>query len=150
MTTQQIDTGMVAYQILDVEGNLVGEMPDLSMERVLELYRAMHLGRTLSNKIIALQRQGRATTFGSLLGQEATSVGLAAPMQPQDWLTTSYREIVSLMVRGVPIPTLVYSFRGFTAAYPAEAHCLPIQIVIGTQMPHAVGLAMAAKIAGDP
>jgi len=27
---------------------------------------------------------------------------------------------------------------------------LPIQIVIGTQMLHAVGLAMAAKIAGDP
>ena len=93
MTIQQIDTGMVAYQILDAEGNLVGQMPDLSMQRVLELYRFMHLGRAFSNKIIALQRQGRATTFGSLVGQEATAVGLAAPMQHQDWLSTSYREI---------------------------------------------------------
>jgi pyruvate dehydrogenase E1 component alpha subunit len=150
VTIQQIGSEMTAYQILDVEGNLVGAMPDLSNERILELYRIMRLGRMFSNKIIALQRQGRATTFGSLAGQEATTVGLAAPLQPQDWLATSYREIASLIVKGVPLSTLIYSFRGFTAPYPRETHCLPIQIVIGTQMPHAVGLAMAAKIAGDP
>jgi pyruvate dehydrogenase E1 component alpha subunit len=150
VTIQEIGSEMTAYQILDVEGNLVGAMPNLSTERILILYRSMHQGRILSNKIVALQRQGRATTFGPLVGQEATTVGLAAPLQPQDWLATSYREISSLIVKGVPLSTLIYSFRGFTAPYPAEAHCLPIQIVIGTQMPHAVGLAMAAKIAGDP
>src|SRR5437667_12660095 len=151
MTIQQIDPGLVPYQSLDPEGNLVGELPDLSAERMLSLYRFMQLGRVFSNKIIALQRQGRATTFGSLAGQEATAVGLAAPLQSQDWLTTSYREIASLFVKGVPIPTVAYSFRGFTSQnWPAESHCLPIQIVIGTQMLHAVGLAMAAKIAGDP
>src|SRR5437660_12228735 len=142
---------MSPHQILDPEGNLVGNMPDISTERLLSLYRYMQLGRVFSNKIIALQRQGRATTFGSLAGQEATAVGLAAPLQPQDWLATSYREIASLFVKGVPIPTVAYSFRGFTPQnWPAESHCLPIQIVIGTQMLHAVGLAMAAKIAGDP
>src|SRR5437660_3315964 len=141
---------MVPYQILDVEGKLVGEMPDLSAERLLSLYRYMQLGRAFSNKIIALQRQGRATTFGSLAGEEAPAVGLAAPLQPQDWLTTSYRELVFLMVKGLPLPTLIYAFRGFTPEhYPGENHCLPIQIVIGTQMLHAVGLAMAAKISGD-
>src|SRR6516162_318508 len=151
MTIQQIDSSSAPYQILDPEGNLVGEMPNLSAERMLSLYRFMQLGRVFSNKIIALQRQGRATTFGSLVGQEATAVGLAAPLQAQDWLTTSYREIASLFVKGVPIPTIAYSFRGFTPQnWPAETHCLPIQIVIGTQMLHAVGLAMAAKIAGDP
>ncbi len=145
------DTDTAPYQILDPEGKLVGEMPDLSPERLLSLYRSMQLGRAFSNKIIALQRQGRATTFGSLAGQEATAVGLAAPLQPQDWLTTSYREIASLLVRGFPLATLVYSFRGFTPEnFPRETHCLPVQIVIGTQMLHAVGLAMAAKIAGDP
>src|SRR5712692_3800793 len=145
------DTDMAPYQILNAEGKLVGEMPDLGTESLLSLYRSMQLGRAFSNKIVALQRQGRATTFGSLMGQEATAVGLAAPLQPQDWLATSYREIASLLVRGLPIATLVYAFRGFTPEhYPREIHCLPIQIVIGTQMLHAVGLAMAAKIAGDP
>src|SRR5438034_2651396 len=151
MSIQQIDTSSSPYQILDPEGNLVDEMPDLNAERMLSLYPFMQLGLTCSNKIIALQRQGRATTFGSLVGQEATAVGLAAPMQSQDWLATSYREIASLFVRGVPLPIVTYSFRGFTHPHwPAESHCLPIQIVIGTQMLHAVGLAMAAKIAGDP
>jgi pyruvate dehydrogenase E1 component alpha subunit len=147
---QQIDSSAVPYQILDPNGNLVGKMPDLSAERLLSLYRYMQLARAFSNKIIALQRQGRATTFGSLEGQEATTVGLAAPLQPQDWLTTSYRELASLMVKGLPLSTLVYAFRGFIPEhYPSEIHCLPIQIVIGTQMLHAVGLAMAAKISGD-
>ncbi|HJT55761.1 MAG TPA: pyruvate dehydrogenase (acetyl-transferring) E1 component subunit alpha [Ktedonobacteraceae bacterium] len=151
MTIQQIDPGLIPYQILDPEGNQVGEIPDLDDERMLALYRYMQLGRLFSNKIIALQRQGRATTFGSLVGQEATAVGLAAPLQTQDWLATSYREIASLFVKGVPIATVAYSFRGFTPEnWPSETHCLPIQIVIGTQMLHAVGLAMAAKIAGDP
>jgi pyruvate dehydrogenase E1 component alpha subunit len=151
VTIQQIDPGLVPYQILNVEGNLVGEMPNLSSERLLYLYRMMQLGRAFSNKIIAMQRQGRATTFGSLVGQEATAVGLAAPLRQEDWLATSYREIASLFVKGVPIPTVAYSFRGFTPEnYPPECHCLPVQIVIGTQMLHAVGLAMAAKISGDP
>lgn len=151
MKTQQVKTGLVPYQILNAEGKLVGELPDLSTERMLALYRFMQVGRAFSNKIIALQRQGRATTFGSLVGQEATAVGLAAPLQPQDWLATSYREIASLIVKGVPLSTMTYSFRGMTPAdWPAESHCLPYQIVIGTQMLHAVGLAMAAKIAGEP
>lgn len=140
-----------AFQILDPEGTIVGPVPDLSNERLLALFRWMWLARSLSNKIIALQRQGRATTFGSLVGQEAASVGLAAPLQPQDWLASSYREIASHLVKGVPLPTMIFSFRGSTPPnFPTETHCLPIQIVIGTQMLHAVGLAMAAKISGDP
>src|SRR6266480_2775422 len=132
MSIQQIDTSSSPYQILDPEGNLVGEMPKLSAERMLSLYRFMQLGRAFSNKIIALQRQGRASTFGSLVGQEATAVGLAAPLQPHDWLATSYREIASLLVRGFPLASLVYTFRGFTPEnYPREMHCLPIQVVIG-------------------
>lgn len=151
MTTQQVDSNMAAYQILDEEGNVVEAVPDLSGERMLELYRFMQLGRAFSNKIIALQRQGRATTFGSLVGQEATAIGVAAPLQPQDWMAPSYREIASLIVKGFPLSTLIYMFRGLTPEnYPRETHCLPFQIVIGTQMLHAVGLAMAAKIAGDP
>ena len=81
MTIQQLDSGMVAHQVIDPEGNVVGALPDLSSERFVQLYRAMQLARAFSHKIVALQRQGRATTFGPLLGQEATSVGLAAPLR---------------------------------------------------------------------
>src|SRR5258706_4905659 len=110
MSIQQIDPGLVPYQILDPEGNLVGEIPDLSDERMLALYRYMQLGRLFSNKIVAMQRQGRATTFGSLVRQEATAVGLAAPLQTQDWLATSYPETAPVLLQGVPIATIAYSF----------------------------------------
>src|SRR6266705_5841322 len=150
MTIKHIYYSSIPYPIRDPEGNLVSEMPNLNAERMLSLYRSMQLGRVFSNKIIALQRQGRATTFGSLAGQEATAVGLAAPMQTQDWLTTSYREIASLIVRGFPLATLIYAFRGFTPAnYPRESHCLPFQIVIGTQIIHPFGLSIAPKISCD-
>src|SRR5260370_21517364 len=109
MTIQQVEPGLVPYQVLDSEGNLVGELPDLSPEHMLSLYRFMQLVRAFSNKIIALQRQGRATTFGSLAGQEATAVAVAAPLQPQDWLTTSYRAIASLFVKRHPVPTHAYA-----------------------------------------
>src|SRR5690242_21045736 len=97
MTISQIDPGLVPYQILDVEGNVVGKVPDLSLERMLFLYRAMQLGRAYSNKIIALQRQGRASTFGSLVGQEATAVGLAAPRSEEH--TSELQSHVNLVCR---------------------------------------------------
>ncbi|GHO43542.1 pyruvate dehydrogenase (acetyl-transferring) E1 component subunit alpha [Ktedonospora formicarum] len=153
MSTQQIDATMVPYQVLNEEGRLVGPLPDMGAsagDTSMYFYRTMSLARAFSNKIIALQRQGRATTFGSLVGQEATAIGLAAPLQAQDWLATSYREIGSHIIKGVPLTTLIYSFRGFTPTYPQGVNCLPIQIVIGTQMLHAVGLAMGAKLSGEP
>src|SRR5260370_6971684 len=104
MTIQQVDPGLVPYQILNVEGNLVREVPELSAERLLSLYRFMQLGRAFSNKIIALHRQGRPTTFDSLVGQEATALRLAAPVQPEDWLATSYRDMASLFGKGIPEP----------------------------------------------
>ena len=54
MTIQQIDSSSIPYQILDPEGNLVGEMPKLNAERMLSLYRFMQLGRVFSNKRMAV------------------------------------------------------------------------------------------------
>ncbi len=150
MTIQHLSTEAEPYQILNEEGALVNPPPDLTIERLLSLYRTMYTGRTFSQKIVALQRQGKATTFGVLTGQEATSVGIGAAMQPLDWLAATYRDIPALIVRGVPLSTLIYAYRGYTIPHPREIRCLPIQIVISTQILHAVGLAMAARISGDP
>lgn len=144
------DLAPTPVRLLSSEGHLLGPLPEISRDGLLFAYEKMLLTRLFSQKMIALQRQGRSTTFGSLAGQEATIVGLALPLQAQDWLATSYRELTALHIKGVPLATLIASFRGFTVPFPPEAHCLPYQIVIGTQMLHAVGLAMAARIAGDP
>lgn len=139
------------HQILNPEGQVVGELPDLPADRLLGFYRWMVLGRLFSERMVTLQRQGRLGTFGPLNGQEAASVGLAAPLQAEDWLAGSYREVISYMIKGVPALVTMELFRGHVGPeFPRETRCLPIQIVLAAQMLHAVGIAMGIKYEGKP
>lgn len=138
------------HQIIDPEGQVVGDLPDLPPERLLELYRWMVYGRLFSDRMVALQRQGRMGTFGPLTGQEASLVGLAAPLETEDWLMGSYREVLSYFVKGVPPQAIMASFRGrIGVKYPYEARCLPYQIILATQMLHGAGIAMGIKYEGE-
>lgn len=139
------------YQILNPEGKLKGAVPDLADEQLRQAYRWMIFGRTFSNRMVALQRQGRMGTFAPLNGQEATAVGLALPLLAEDWLLGSYRETLSYLVKGVPIMALLKQWGGdIPDSYTREAHCLPFQIVIGAQMLHAVGIAQAIQYKREP
>jgi pyruvate dehydrogenase E1 component alpha subunit len=139
------------HQVLTPTGQVVGEVPDLPAEQFIAFYRWMVLGRIFSDRMVALQRQGRMGTFGPLNGQEAASVGIAAPLQREDWITGSYREILCYFVKGVGMVEVMATYRGHIGSpYPFEARCLPIQIVLATQMLHAAGLAMAIKYEGKP
>ncbi|MFQ5613674.1 MAG: pyruvate dehydrogenase (acetyl-transferring) E1 component subunit alpha [Anaerolineae bacterium] len=139
------------HQILNPEGALVAEPPELPPEQLLDFYRWMVLGRVFSHRMVALQRQGRMGTFAPIDGQEAANVGLAAPLQAADWLAGSYREVLAYFVKGVPMLAVMETYKGYvTGKYPVEAHCLPMQIVLATQMQHAVGLAMGLKYDGQP
>lgn len=86
------------YQILTPEGEVVGDVPEVPANQMLSWYRWMILGRAFSDRMVALQRQGRMGTFAPLNGQEAASVGMAAPLQPEDWLLGSYRENIAYLV----------------------------------------------------
>jgi pyruvate dehydrogenase E1 component alpha subunit len=137
------------YQILTPEGEVAGPLPNLPNQTLISLYRWMLAGRTYSERMVTLQRQGRMGTFAPINGQEATSVGIAAPLQPEDWLVASYRENLSYLVKGAPILALMKQWGGYVADnYPPEIHCLPFQIVLGTQMLHAVGIAKAIQYSG--
>lgn len=139
------------HQVLDPSGKLVGQLPDLPDERLLGFYRWMVFGRAFSDRMVNLQRQGRMGTFGPLNGQEAASVGFAAPLEAHDWLTGSYREILGYMVKGVPPISIMEVYRGYIgASAPQAARCLPFQIVLATQVLHAVGIAMAIKYDQQP
>ncbi len=138
------------YQVVNHDGKVVGQAPDLPGEDLIGLYRWMVLGREFSDRMLALQRQGRTGTFAPLRGQEA-SIGIAAPLQQEDWLMGSYREILAYFVKGVPLLSIMEDYSGYISAnYPAEVRCLPMQIVLATQILHGVGLAMAMKYDGKP
>ncbi len=147
MQTQEFEQ---PYQILDPMGRVVGQLPEgLDADRLILWYRTMWLTRLFSNKLVALQRQGRSTTWIPCNGQEAIAVGLATPLLAQDWLTGSPREMGGYLLKGVTPAAIAYFCRGFPP--PPEltrpdVHCLPFTIVIGTQTLHSAGLAIAAKL----
>ncbi len=139
------------FQIIAPDGTVVGQVPDLPPDTLKALYRWMWLGRLFTDKMMAMQRQGRMGTFGGVTGQEATQVALAWVLQKQDWLITSYREVLAFFVKGVPLVSIMRSYRGHVSdGYPRECNVLPFQIVLSKQMLHACGVAMAARIQGDP
>jgi pyruvate dehydrogenase E1 component alpha subunit len=138
-------------QTLGPEGQVTGPLPDLSPEKIKELYRWMLFGRIYSDRLVALQRQGRMGTFAPINGQEATSVGLVAPLQPNDWLVASYRETLSYVIKGVPLLEIFKQWGGYVADnYPRSANCMPFQVVLSSQMLHAVGVAQAIKLHHRP
>lgn len=135
------------HQLLTPEGEVIGPLPDLSKEQMLDFYRWMVYGRIYSDRMVALQRQGRMGTFAPINGQEATSVGIVAPLLAEDWLVASYREGLSYLVKGVSLLTIMKQWGGYVADdYPRQANCLPFQVVLGTQMLHAVGVGQAIKL----
>jgi pyruvate dehydrogenase E1 component alpha subunit len=134
------------HQIITPEGQVVGALPDIPNQQLLQFYRWMLFGRVTSNRMVALQRQGRLGTFAELNGQEGAAVGMTAPLQQKDWLLGSYREFLCYHIKGVPLFSQLKQWGGDIADdYPREVGCLPFQIVLGTQVLHAVGLAQAIK-----
>ena len=138
--------------ILDSDGNLDAALePRLSPAELKSLYRAMLLGRRFDERMVRLQRQGRIGTFAPIKGQEASQLGSVFTLRATDWMVPSFRETAAMIWRGWPLEKILLFFAGYVeGGQPApDQHDLPITIPVGTQLPHAVGLAYAAQYKGD-
>ena len=138
--------------ILDSDGGLDSALePDLPPDLLKRLYRGMQLGRRLDERMVRLQRQGRIGTFAPIKGQEASQIGTVACLRREDWMVPSFRETAAMLWRGWPIEKLLLMFAGhLEGGQPAATqNDLPICIPVATQIPHAVGLAYAARYRGD-
>ena len=139
---------------LDPQGVPIGDLPDFARDPqvLIEMYRAMLQTRVFDAKAVALQRTGRLGTFASSLGQEAVSVGIGSAMNADDVLVPSFREQGAQFLRGVtPTELLLYwggDERGSNFAGPRED--FPICVPIGTHVSHAVGVALAMQLRGEP
>ncbi|HET8531658.1 MAG TPA: pyruvate dehydrogenase (acetyl-transferring) E1 component subunit alpha [Methylomirabilota bacterium] len=138
--------------ILDSDGNLDSALePEIAPEEIKRLHRAMLLGRRFDERMLRLQRQGRIGTFAPIKGQEAAQIGSAATMRRSDWMVPSFRETAAMLWRGWTMEKMLLFFAGYLeGGQPApDQRDLPICIPVGTQLPHAVGLAYAAQYRGD-
>src|SRR5262249_6527360 len=131
------------------DGTLLRSPPPFAAQasELVALYRAMMLTRTCDLKAVSLQRTGRLGTYAVSLGQEAVSVGVASAMRLKDVLLPSYRDNGALLWRGVKIEEILLYWggdeRGNRSSGPA--HDFPFCVPVGSQAPHAAGVAYAIK-----
>ncbi len=125
--------------------------PKLSDDELRTLYRAMVLAREADGRMLKLQRQGRIGTFPLCTGQEASACGVALAMGKSDWLVPAFREVGALLMRGIPIEQVLALYAGYEEGnrIPASLRTLPMAIPVGSQIPHAPGLAYAARLRGE-
>jgi len=74
----------------------------LKPQQQLELYRYLKLTRLVEERLVNLYRQTKVVggVFRSL-GQEATAVGTAYALQPQDFITPLIRDLGAVLVKGI-------------------------------------------------
>lgn len=138
-------------QILDEEGNCDNAlMPKLSKEEIKRIYEMLVLIRVFDQKAFNMQRQGRLGTYIQFKGQEACQVGSAFALQDSDFIFPMYRNSGLLIAKKHPIVQVLQYWGGDERGLrsPDNVNNFPISIPVGTQVPHAVGAAWAAKLRG--
>ena len=126
---------------------------------LLEMYGKMVLSRTLDERIWMLNRQGKAAIMASSQGHEAAQIGsVYALKRGTDQFYIYYRDLAVMLTLGMTPREIML---GFTAkvgeplsgarqfpthgAYP-EIGLINLSNVIATQLPQAVGAALAIRM----
>ncbi len=150
-------TTLVTYsvervEVMDEEGNVDQDlMPDLSPDRIRELYELMVLTRVFDERMLKLQRQGRMGTFARVMGQEGAHVTAAFALRDDDWMVPAFREAGAFLLRGMDMVNFLQYWGGDERGnvFPEGVRMLPTAIPVGTHMIHAAGIAWAMKNDGE-
>ena len=133
----------------------------LSDADLIEMYRYVALARALDERMWILNRAGRIPFVISGQGHEGAQVGIAWAFQRgHDWIAPFYRSIATCLTFGMSardIMTAQYATasdpssggRQMPGHYGSHEHNLvSVSSPVATQLLHAVGIALAAKIRG--
>ena len=144
---------------LNEQGELVcTSETTLTTEQLLELYRWLQLTRLVEERLVNLYRQTKVVggVFRSL-GQEATAVGTAYALAPQDFISPLIRDLGAVLVKGIR-PREVFAQYMAKAWGPSEGRDLNIHFGdlakgfigpishLGDMIPVMTGIVLAARM----
>lgn len=134
----------------------------LGADALIELYRRMLLSRTLDVRAWTLSRQGRAHFVITSRGHEAAEVGSAFGLaRGRDWVCPYYRNLALVVGVGMTAREVMLTVFAKAPDPSSGGRQLPMHFshprwriisgssVVSTQIPHAVGLALSAKLSGE-
>ncbi len=131
----------------------------LSDADLIEMYRLVALARAVDERMWILNRAGRIPFVISGQGHEGAQVGIAWAFEKgHDWIAPFYRSIATCLAFGMS-PRDIMTAQYATASDPSsggrqmpghygnrEHNILSVSSPVATQLLHAVGIALAAKI----
>lgn len=149
---ESIQDDATILRLIAPDGSPVGGVDvGLEGEELRALLRLMIRARRLDRECMALQRQGELTVYPPFEGQEAAQVGSAFALGPEDFVFPSFRELAAAIVRGVDVVSYLEYHRGTWHGGPYDpvtSRFAPICVPVATQIVHAVGWALGAKLDG--
>ena len=138
------------------------DVDELDPDLMRQMYETMMMARVVDERMWQMNRAGQAPFAVSGQGHEAAQGGMAAALDPKrDWLVPYYRDVTLSMAFGLTAQDILMAQlsraddptsggRQMPNHFSArDRHILSGSSVIATQMPHATGIAFAAKSRGE-
>jgi TPP-dependent pyruvate/acetoin dehydrogenase alpha subunit len=135
-----------------------GSGPLISDDKLKQLYSTMLECRMLEERARVLFKQSKFTgNYYAAVGQEATAVGTAVDLRPEDCVGPSHRDFILNYIKGAPLSAM-FSQLYAKATSPdkgrsSPAHCgyAPLNVItpastIAAQLNIATGVALANKM----
>jgi len=147
--------------VTDRNASHLGDAVGLTDEQLIEMYRLVALTRALDERMWVLNRAGRIPFVISGQGHEGAQVAITWPLRKQhDWVAPFYRSIATCLTFGMS-PRDILTAQYATASDPSsggrqmpghygsrEHNLVSVSSPVATQLLHAVGIALAAKVRG--
>lgn len=135
-------------------------LPELSLERLLELFRTMLLIRRFEEELILVTKSGVSVGhFHVYTGQECTGAPAISLLRTDDTIFTTHRNHGHLLARGADPGRLMAEIMGKVTGYnrgkggtlhltARDLGFLSTSALVGGSLPMAIGAAFAAKRSG--
>ncbi len=144
-------------QVLDEAGQASPQAPRLPHPELVRIFTGMLTSRLLDDHFLPMQRQGRISHYFEARGQEAGPIAGAHALEAGDYFVPGLREGAAALYRGLPLAQYVAQILGNShdlghgRQMPGHVGCKAIRHLsssscVASQIPHATGLAMAAKV----